>query len=95
MKPQTKMNLISLMKTFLQAVVEEDTKKLEGILKEDIILYSDGGGKVAAAVNPLIGRNIVVKFLTEIAKKNKKINFYFIYPGKSRVSSITLNSRKN
>lgn len=63
--------LVSLMQTFLQAVVEEDTATLARLLEEDVVLYSDGGGKAAAAVNPLWGRAIVGKFLIGIARKNK------------------------
>lgn len=72
--------LVSLIQTFLQAVVEEDTQTLTSLLKEDIVLYSDGGGKAAAAVNPLWGQTIVSQFLIGIARKNKNraLNISFI-----------------
>lgn len=66
--------LISLMQTFLQAVVNEDTATLARLLKEDIVLYSDGGGKAAAALKPLWGREIVSKFLIGIARKKENLS---------------------
>lgn len=63
--------LVPLMEAFLQAIVEEDTTVLTQLLKEDIVLYSDGGGKVAAALNPLWGQSVVCKFLIGIARKKK------------------------
>lgn len=48
------------------------TGKLEAfiaLLKEDIALYSDGGGQVTAALNPLHGWGICKAFLEGIVKK--------------------------
>lgn len=64
-------HLVPLIEAFQQAVVSEDPSALTSLLQEDIILYSDGGGKVAAALNPLFGNTVVTKFLLGIAKKNK------------------------
>ncbi len=38
-------------------------------LKEDIIIYSDGGGKVTAARQPIVGRDHAISFLTGIYNK--------------------------
>jgi RNA polymerase sigma-70 factor, ECF subfamily len=46
-----------------------DTEALLALLAEDVTLYSDGGGKVKAALNPLQGRNNVVRFLFGIIGK--------------------------
>lgn len=70
-KPLPDEQLVSLMQTFLQAVVEEDTATLTRLLREDIVLYSDGGGKAVAALNPLWGKEIVSKFLIGIGRQNK------------------------
>nr|WKN40210.1 sigma-70 family RNA polymerase sigma factor [Tunicatimonas sp. TK19036] len=58
-----------LLEAFLKAREEGDIKALTQLLKEDIILYSDGGGKKAAALVPLYGWETVTKFLAGVAQK--------------------------
>jgi RNA polymerase sigma-70 factor (ECF subfamily) len=38
-------------------------------LKEDITIYADGGGKVSAARQPIIGRDNCIAFLTKLYNK--------------------------
>lgn len=61
----------SLIEVFLQAVVQEDTEALTAILKKDIVMYSDAGGKAAAALKPLFGFDKVAKFMIGISKVGK------------------------
>lgn len=84
--------LVSLMQTFLQAIVEEDTATLTRLLKEDIVLYSDGGGKAAAAVNPLWGRELVSKFLIGIARKNKERSLSLSFVQVNQKPAVLLSS---
>lgn len=56
----------SLTEAFLLALNTHDRSALETILKSDIELYSDGGGKRSAALRPLLGIVKVVKFLLGI-----------------------------
>lgn len=58
-----------LLSAFLRASQEGDTARLESLLAEDVVLISDGGGKVVAAVNPIVGVSRVTRFLVGIAKK--------------------------
>jgi len=44
-----------LIESFTLAVQTGQIATFQKILKEDIMLYSDGGGKVAAAIKPVIG----------------------------------------
>ncbi len=62
-----------LLQLFAKAAQEGDVEALVQFLKEDIAFYSDGGGKVTAALNPLFGKQIVSKFLIGILKKNNNI----------------------
>ena len=55
-----------LMDGFLQASLGGDMEALLGLLSEDVILYSDGGGKTRAALKPLYGANNVARFLTSV-----------------------------
>lgn len=55
--------------TFLKAAQSGDLQQLIHLLKEDIILYPDGGGKVVAALNPIYGREQVMAMLMGMYKK--------------------------
>jgi RNA polymerase sigma-70 factor (ECF subfamily) len=47
-----------------------DTQALRRLLAEDAVLYTDGGGKRPAALNPIYGADKIVRFLAGIARKN-------------------------
>jgi RNA polymerase sigma-70 factor, ECF subfamily len=55
---------------FHQAAVSGDVQALVQILARDVVLYSDGGGKRIAALNPIFGREKVLRFLDGISRKN-------------------------
>ncbi|WP_428263624.1 RNA polymerase sigma-70 factor [Haliangium sp.] len=54
---------------FLAALANRDLSAIEGLLAADVTYYSDGGGKVAAARNPLVGPDRVLRFLAGILGK--------------------------
>ena len=53
----------ALIEAFLLSVVNQDRSSLEQILRSDIELYSDGGGKRTTAIKPIFGLEKVKKFL--------------------------------
>jgi RNA polymerase sigma-70 factor (ECF subfamily) len=53
---------------FLRAVSEGDMPALIETLTDDVTVFSDGGGKVNAARKPVVGRDKVVLFLTNLAR---------------------------
>ena len=55
---------------FAVAVQSGDTGALVKLLADDAVLYSDGGGKRAAAFNPIRGADKILRFLAGIARKN-------------------------
>lgn len=55
---------------FLAAANEGDMAGLLEILSADVIAYSDGGGKAAAAINPIFGPDHVARFTLGLARKN-------------------------
>jgi RNA polymerase sigma-70 factor (ECF subfamily) len=55
-----------LLDAFLQAVYDKNFNKLQEIFWEDIVMYQDGGGKIAAALKPIAGTKKVIKFLDGI-----------------------------
>jgi RNA polymerase sigma factor (sigma-70 family) len=54
---------------YMDVIRSRDVKKLEQLLSNDIIVVSDGGGKAAAALNPLIGIESASLFLAGIYNK--------------------------
>ena len=58
-----------LAKRFIEAVGTGNLEVLISLLTDDIVLISDGGGKVKAAIRPISNKNHVIAFLTGLAKK--------------------------
>lgn len=58
-----------IIRAFMEASKTGQLDALVGTLKEDIALYSDGGGKVTAAKNSLHGMEVCAKFLWGIYSK--------------------------
>ncbi|QJD87059.1 RNA polymerase sigma-70 factor [Cohnella herbarum] len=54
---------------FVQALTSGNTGQLVNLLKADAVLYSDGGGKVKAAVQPIIGAERISMFLFGLLSK--------------------------
>jgi RNA polymerase sigma-70 factor, ECF subfamily len=54
---------------FLLAVGAGDMQGLLGLLADDITVWSDGGGKAAAAINPIHGPDRVARFFFGITRK--------------------------
>lgn len=54
---------------FVDALASRDVDKLREILTDDIIAYSDGGGRVAAALIPLVGFDKVTTVLLHLVKR--------------------------
>ena len=59
-----------LLQAFLSAAQEGDLQGLEALLTNDAELLSDGGGKAAAARNPIRGPNAIARFMAGIAAKS-------------------------
>lgn len=57
------------MDKYLAAMMQGDTKQLEQLLHDEIVLLSDGGGKVVAATKPLSGIKPVMTFLLGVFNK--------------------------
>lgn len=53
---------------FIQAVSDGDMAALTATLAHDVVITSDGGGKVLAARKPVVGRDKVTTFLLKIRK---------------------------
>ena len=58
-----------LARAFSDALANEDPSALLACLKPDAVLYSDGGGKAMAALNPIFSADHIARFFTGIQKK--------------------------
>ena len=58
-----------LLKAFLEAVVNGDLSRLTGLLREDAVALTDGGGRKAAALNPVHGADKVARLFISLAAK--------------------------
>lgn len=78
-EPDTKLHE-KLLIEFSLACVKGDTKSLSKLLREDVIAYADGGGKVHAARIPIPGIIRVISYVkqtTKTASKNTSVYFGF------------------
>lgn len=55
--------------SFLAVCLDGDMEGLLALLSEDVTLYSDGGGKTRAALNPIHGAGNVARFFSGILRK--------------------------
>jgi RNA polymerase sigma-70 factor (ECF subfamily) len=58
-----------LASAFQAAIVDGNLPALAQLLAEDAVFYSDGGGKRNAALNPLYGKDKIMRFVAGLAAK--------------------------
>jgi RNA polymerase sigma-70 factor (ECF subfamily) len=58
-----------LLLKYINVIKEGDVDRLELMLKADVSIVSDGGGKALAALKPVLGRANVIKFLRGLQAK--------------------------
>jgi RNA polymerase sigma-70 factor (ECF subfamily) len=71
-RPRTNIDPIrarKLVEQFQLTLEEGDTEALLKLLSEDVAIYGDGGGKVPAAVKPVLGAAAVAKFFVTVYRK--------------------------
>jgi RNA polymerase sigma-70 factor (ECF subfamily) len=59
----------ALMTRFAEAVLTSDRKKLISLFADDVVFYSDGGGRVPAALNPVRGADSVARLIDGLVTK--------------------------
>lgn len=57
-----------LVERFMAATMDGDLAGLEQVLTEDVVTWSDGGGKATAARRPVVGRDNVARFFARLAE---------------------------
>jgi RNA polymerase sigma-70 factor (ECF subfamily) len=64
--------LQDLMTNFMSAVATGDLESLHEIMTDDIVFYSDGGGRVSAALIPLVDKVKTATVLMHLMSKNQE-----------------------
>jgi RNA polymerase sigma-70 factor (ECF subfamily) len=63
----------SIVNRFIEALANGDEKEFLGIIAQDTVLVSDGGGKVPATLNPLHGADRITRFFLGLLRKQGNV----------------------
>jgi RNA polymerase sigma-70 factor (ECF subfamily) len=58
---------------FMKACATGDLDSLLSMLADDVVLWTDGGGKVRAALRPVVGPHRASRFLLNVSKKSQGV----------------------
>lgn len=58
-----------LLELLLRAAGSGDLDELEQVLAADVVMYGDGGGRVRASLNPVTGKDKVLRFLAGLVRQ--------------------------
>ncbi|MFG3280923.1 RNA polymerase sigma-70 factor [Streptomyces sp. NPDC048111] len=83
-----------LLARFLEAAQGGDLGALADLLAEDVVAWSDGGGKVSAARRPVIGRAKVLAFLTGLLTRYAVEAFEIVDVNGGPAVSLTTDGRR-
>jgi RNA polymerase sigma-70 factor (ECF subfamily) len=61
--------------SFLEAAEKGNLAALTALLAEDVVTWTDGGGKAAAALNPIVGADRVARFVVGLVEKGVRVGF--------------------
>jgi RNA polymerase sigma-70 factor (ECF subfamily) len=79
-----------LLAAFVAAAEAGDLERLEGVLAEDVVALSDGGGVVSAARRPVVGREKVAPFLLGVIAKFAADAVHVPHPCNGGVAFVSL-----
>ncbi|KFA90409.1 sigma-70 family RNA polymerase sigma factor [Archangium violaceum] len=71
-----------LASAFFTATRSGDLGALQALLAQDVVLYSDGGGKAKAALNPIYGLEKNLRFVTGLLQRTGPNASRLVYEGK-------------
>jgi RNA polymerase sigma-70 factor (ECF subfamily) len=73
-----------VLEEFLRCLEARDAGGLERLLTEDVVVVSDGGGEVTALLEPMRGREKVLRLVTRLYENNRSV---------MRISFCVLNAQ--
>ena len=71
---------------FTQAAANAEPAAFQALFADDVVFYSDGGGRVSAALNPVYGADKVARLLSGLMRKNADF-------GTSELAVMEINNR--
>ena len=71
-----------LASAFFTATRSGDMGALQALLAQDVVMYSDGGGKVKAALNPIYGREKNLRLIAGLVQRTGPNASRLVYEGK-------------
>ncbi|MEK3914147.1 RNA polymerase sigma factor SigJ [Paenibacillus sp. FSL H7-0331] len=77
-------------KDFVNSLMQGNTNKLLELISENVVFYSDGGGKVRAAQIPIIGIDQVIKLHQSLLKMYEG-KFSYTFLSVNRLPGIRIN----
>ncbi|MGW2861256.1 RNA polymerase sigma-70 factor [Streptomyces sp. NPDC001205] len=83
-----------LLARFLEAAQGGDLSALAQLLAEDVVAWSDGGGKVRAALRPVTGRKKVLAFITGLLNRYELQAFEILDVNGGPALSITADGQR-
>ena len=84
---------------FLEATASGDLQRLLDVLAPDVVLVTDGGGVLKAALRPIVGRDKVLRFLgavmpatvsLEVAQVNGAPALRIVMPDSTEIASLRI-----
>ncbi|WP_144123683.1 RNA polymerase sigma factor SigJ [Catellatospora sichuanensis] len=82
-----------LVERFLVAAATGERAALQAMLAEEVTLWSDGGGKVRAAVNPVVGASRVSRFLAGVSARATDVEWWFLQVNGGPAALVRLGAR--
>lgn len=64
----------AMLEKFAAATLEADAEKLAALFAPEVIVYTDGGGRVLAALNPIYGPDKSARFIAGLSRKFYSVN---------------------
>ncbi|MEU8001281.1 RNA polymerase sigma factor SigJ [Catellatospora sp. NPDC049111] len=83
----------ALVERFLSAAATGDRAGLQAMLAEEVTLWSDGGGKARAAVNPVVGASRVARFLAGVSAKAGDVEWWLVEVNGGPAALLRLGTR--
>lgn len=86
--------ITQLLSAFQSASQESDFGPLRSLLRQDVQLYSDGGGKVKAALKPILGTENCLKFLEGVQRFLSPATRFTLQPLNGQLALWTWEGRQ-
>ncbi len=81
-----------LLTTFVQSIQSGDVEALTAMLSQDAVMLSDGGGKVSAVANPLLGGALIAKALVGFTRPHQASDYQLRFTRINALPAVVLST---